>query len=89
MIWPLVILWLFLNFLDVFISWMAVQLGAGEVGFLYGQNSFLTGSINKMALALVIAGLVIWARKAKWLLWFNIGMFLLVLWNIFVLRQQI
>jgi len=86
MIWPLAIFWLFLNFFDVFVSWLAVQFGASEVGLLYQLNSFWVASINKMVLALIIAGLLGWFKKQRWLIWLNIGMLLLVCWNVFILR---
>ena len=90
MIWLLAILWLFLNFMDVCISCLALQVGAIEVGFLPTViGNFWVDVVNKGILALIIAGILVWLKKDKWLIALNIGMFLIVLWNGSVLRQLV
>jgi len=90
MIWPLAVVWVFLNLIDVSVSWAAVQAGASEVGFLYQiTGSFWAMSAVKLALALLVVALLVLYGKTKWLAWLNWGMFLIVVWNGFALAQQI
>lgn len=89
MTWLLAILWLFLNLTDVSISWVAIQLGATEAGFLYQLMPFCGASINKMILAVIVAGVLVWLKKDGILIALNIGMFLVVLWNCFAVRLSL
>ncbi len=84
----LTIIWLFLNLLDVFISWRGIQAGATEIGFLYGGDFWVASAI-KMVLAGLVAGLVIFFGRAKLLIGLNLGMFVIILWIGCVWGQQV
>ncbi len=87
--WWLVILWLGLNTFDIAISWMAVQLGANEVGIIWRiTESWLCFIIYKILLALLVGWLFIHFRKTTWLIWLNIGISGICVYNLWVLFQQ-
>lgn len=88
MISVLAILWVFLNLADIFLSWHALQAGALEIGVLYRlQLEFWTVSFVRIALALLVLAFLVYLKKPKLLVWLNLGMLLIVAWNIFVLRS--
>lgn len=88
MIWLLAILWLFLNFFDIFVSWMGIQLGATEVGLVYQlSGDFGMGSVIKIVVAVLVATYTVWRRKVKLLIFANGIVLAAIIWNIFRLRQ--
>jgi len=88
--WSLFTMWIVFNFLDVAVSFLATQGGASEVGLLYAiTGSWNTLAINKMLLALLIGGIMVYARRDDWLAVLNLGMFGFCLYNGWVLLQQI
>ena len=83
------ILWVLLNLADVFVSWLGVQAGALEIGFLYRLSAgFWSVSFMRMALAIAVLALLIKFQKAKLLVWLNLGMLLIIAWNVFVYIHQ-
>ncbi len=84
--WALFALWLILNMLDVIISLMATRAGAAEIGLLYQVgDTFLTASINKMMLAILIGTILVYFRKNNWLSLLNLGMLGLCIYNGYIL----
>jgi hypothetical protein len=84
MLLPLVlfILWLVLNLTDIFLSLVAIQAGAIEIGLLYqASGNFLAASINKMILAILIGIILVYLRKSSWLALLNLGMVVLCIYN--------
>ena len=88
MIWILAILWLFLNFFDVFVSWTAIHLGATEIGLVYQlSGDFGMGSVIKMLVVVLVAIYTVSRRKVKLLVFANCVVLTIIIWNIFMLRQ--
>ena len=84
--WTLFSVWLTLNMLDVIISVLATQAGAIEIGLLYQlSGTWLATAINKMLLAILIGGILVYLRKNNWLSILNLGVFGLCLYNGYVL----
>ena len=84
--WALFSVWLTLNVLDIIISVLATQAGATEVGLLYQlSGTWLATAINKMLLAILIGGILIYFRKNTWLSVLSLGMFGLCVYNGYVL----
>ena len=82
----LFVLWLVLNLLDIIISLLATRAGAIEIGSLYQvSGTFLTASINKMMLAILIGVMLVYFRKSNWLSLLNLGMLGLCIYNGYVL----
>ncbi len=89
-IWLLAITWLFLTVVDMTISYWGIQAGATEVGLLYRfSDSFFLMSAVKIALALIVALLLVFYNRAKWLMWLNWGMIAIVIWNCLTLGKQL
>lgn len=88
MTWLLVVLWLSLNLLGISISWMFARLGAIEVGQPYWVSSFQVASTSRVILALMVAGLLVWVKRRRWLIWLNAVMLLLLCWSSLVLVQR-
>jgi hypothetical protein len=88
--WSLFTMWVLFNLVDVVISGVAIRLGACEIGVLYQvSGSWLSLAINKMALALLIGGVLVYARKDSWLRLLSLGMAGLCIYNGWALWQQI
>ena len=88
--WSLFIMWLLFNLVDLAISWLGVQFGASEVGVLYLlSRNWMSLAVNKMVLALLIGGILVYARKDDWLALLVLGMAGFSIWNGWVLLQQI
>ena len=88
--WSLFSMWVVFNFLDVALSFLATQAGAIEVGLLYAiTGGWGTLAINKMLLALLIGGIMVYARRDDWLAILTLGMFGFCIYNGWVLLQQI
>lgn len=86
--WSLFLMWIIFNVLDTAISWMAAQYGASEIGLLYLSGSWWSLTINKMLLALLIGGLLVYIKKNSWLALLTVGMLGLCLYNGVVLLRQ-
>lgn len=88
--WLLFVMWVVVNLLDVAISLLATHFGASEVGLLWWiSDSWTSLAINKMLLALLIGGILVYARKDSWLAILTLGMFGFCLYNGWVLLQVI
>lgn len=88
--WPLFTMWVLFNLADIAISWLAVQFDASEIGLLYQLlGSWWSTVVSKMALALLIGGVLVYARKDSWLCLLSLGMAGLCIYNGWVLLQQI
>ena len=88
--WSLFVMWIVFNLVDVAISWLAVQFGASEVGVLYRiLGSWVSLTVNKMLLALLIGGVLGYARKNSWLALLTLGMAGFCIWNGWAFIQQI
>jgi hypothetical protein len=88
--WLLVFLWLGLNIFDIAVSWVAVQLGANEVGIIWRITRSWPGLIIwKMLLALFVGCLLMRFRKDTWLIWLNAGFLGICVYNSWVLFRQI
>ena len=86
----LFVLWIVLNMLDIIISLMATRAGAMEIGLLYQvSGTFLTASINKMLLAILIGVMLAYLRKNNWLCVLNLGILFLCIYNGHVLLMQL
>ena len=91
MVWLLATLFVLFNLMDIGVSWLAIQIGASEVGLLY-HGEFWGMALNKMLLAIFITGLLVWASN-RWsgairvLAGLNIAWLLLLAWNAYVLRS--
>lgn len=86
----LFLMWIVFNLVDVAISWLGVQFGASEVGLLYGiLGSWRSLVINKMLLALLIGGILVYARKDDWLTLLTLGMAGLCIYNGWTFVQQV
>lgn len=87
--WSLFAMWGVLNLVDIAISWLAVSLGASEVGALWWvTGDWLRLAINKMALALLIGGVLAYFRKDTWLALLGLGMLLACIWGGWVVIFQ-
>ena len=90
LLWTLFLLWIVCNAVDIAISWLAIQAGAIEVGYLYSlSGSWLTLVISKMFLALFIGGLLVYARKESWLALLTLGMAGICIYGGWVLLAQV
>lgn len=90
MIWLLAVSWIILNLLDVFATWRGIQVGAIEIGFLYQVMGNLSVAFGvKLFLAGVVVVLLVQYQKMKLLAWLDLGMLLIVTWNMFVLSLQV
>ena len=86
----LFLMWLVLNIMDIVISLVATRAGAIEIGLLYQvSGDFLTGSINKMMLAILIGIILVYLKKINWLALLNLGMVGLCIYNGSVLLEVI
>jgi uncharacterized membrane protein len=76
-----------LNLADVWLTMIALSLGAGEVNPIM---AFLSGNMEIKALASILVVLVLWALGRDRLLTpLNIGMALIVVWNASVILRII
>ena len=88
--WSLFVMWIVFNLVDVAISWVAVQFGASEVGLLYQiMGSWLSLTVTKMLLALLVGGILVYARKDDWLALLTLGIAGVCIWNGWAFIQQI
>ena len=88
--WSLFALWIVFNLVDVAISWLGAQFGASEVGFLYQiSGSWLSLTVSKMLLALLVGGVLVYARKDSWLALLTLGIAGFCIWNGWAFIQQI
>jgi len=71
--WSLFTTWLVFNLADIVISWMAAQFGAIEVELLYQISGYWQGlTSNKMMLALLIGGVLVYAKRNDLLALLNV-----------------
>ncbi len=88
--WSLFTTWAMLNVLDLRLGFVATQFGAIEVGLLYQVlGSWLSVAINKIVLALLIGGALVYFRKNSWLAMLSIGMAGICIYQVFVILWQI
>jgi len=88
--WSLFTMWIVLNVADIAVSWLGVQFGASEVGLLYMiSGSWWSLTINKMVLAFLIGGVLVYSRRDDWLALLTLGMVGLCIWDGWVFVQQI
>jgi len=79
-----------LNLLDLAEGFVATQFGATEVGLLYQvSRSWFSFAINKIVLALLIGGALVYFRKNRWLAMLSIGMAGICIYQVFVILWQI
>jgi hypothetical protein len=78
-----IFLFIALNIIDIALTAFAISLGASEMNYIYAAAR---NPVNMMALKMMLAGLVISGllmfRRTDMLHLVNIGMVLVVLWNI-------
>lgn len=81
--WLLFLLWVAINLLDLNMSYLAECFGAGgERGALaLVSSSWLSFSVNKMCLALLVGGLLVYYKRNIWLAILNMGMAGLCVYN--------
>ena len=88
--WSLFATWTLLNVLDLRLGFVTTQFGAIEVGLLYQiSGSWLSVGINKIVLALLIGGALVYCRRNSWLAMLSIGMAGICIYQVFVLLWQI
>lgn len=88
--WLLFAMWIVFNLVDVVVSWLATQFGAGEVGVLYRISGSWYGlTMTKMLLVVVVGIALVYFRKNSWLALLTVGMAGLCIYNGWVLLGQI
>ena len=88
--WSLFVMWIVFNLVDVAISWWGAQFGTDEVELLWRISSnWWSMAMSKTLLALLIGGLLVYARKDDWLALLTLGMAGLCTYNGWVFLQQV
>lgn len=84
--WLLFSTWVMLNLLDLAVGFVATQFGAIEVGLLYQiSGSWQSLAINKIVLALLIGGVLVYLRRNTWLAMLSVGMACICTYQVYVL----
>ena len=78
-----VFLFVSLNIIDIALTAFALSLGASEMNYIYATAG---GPVNMLMMKMMLAGAVISGlllfRRTNMLNWLNIGLVLVVLWNV-------
>ena len=78
-----VFLFVSLNIIDIALTAFALSLGASEMNYIYATAG---GPVNMLMMKIMLAGAVISGlllfRRTNMLNWLNIGLVLVVLWNV-------
>ena len=82
--------WAMLNLLDLGLGFACTRFGAIEVGLLYRiSGSWLSLTVNKIVMALLIGGALVYFKRNSWLAMLSIGLAGICIYQVFVLLWQI
>lgn len=75
-------LWFALNIIDSLLSYINVSLGAVYTSPMYLlTNSAVVSTVAKYAVVILVAIVAAKIGRLRWLIWFNLGISLVVMWE--------
>lgn len=78
-----IIAWLAVNLLDSVLTFIGLRMGHEEIWLvLPAVHSMYWVTVAKWSGVALIAGMLVWMNRLRWLRWFTLGMGLVVLWNL-------
>jgi hypothetical protein len=75
------IMWILVNALDIVTSMVAINWGAGEIGFLQGVGSFPALVVVKMVLVVIVGVTLLRKKKENLLVAFSLGLSAICIYN--------
>lgn len=78
--------WLVVNLMDSVLTFALLRMGAEEAWLVYRvTDNIYWATVAKWCGVALVAGMLVWMNRLRWLRWFTLGIGLVVLWNLVAL----